>query len=61
MIVRLLGIGLQRRMQVQLYEKVKAQLKNLAKARRETQGRKPMEVNRITNSWADWSEEWDGG
>ena len=45
----------------QLYEKVKAQIKNLAKARREMQGPKPMEVDRITNSWADWSEEWDGG
>ena len=45
----------------QLYEKVKAQIKNLAKARREMQGPKPMEVSRITKSWADLSEEWDGG
>ena len=45
----------------QLYEKVKAQIKNLAKARREMQGPKPMEVDRISTSWADWSEEWDGG
>jgi hypothetical protein len=45
----------------QLYEKVKAQIKNLAKARREMQGPKPMEVDRITNSWADWSDEWHGG
>ena len=43
-----------------LYEKVKIQIKNLAKARREMQGPKPMEVDRIANSWADWSEDWDG-
>ena len=45
----------------ELYEKVKIQIKNLAKARREMQGPKPMEVDRIANSWADWSEDWDGG
>ena len=44
----------------ELYEKVKIQIKNLAKARREMQGPKPMEVDRIANSWADWSEDWDG-
>ena len=44
-----------------IYEKVKIHIKNLAKARREMQGPKPMEVDRIANSWADWSEEWDGG
>ena len=54
MLVRLLGMGLQR-------QKVKAQIKNLAKARREMQGLKPMEVDRITNSWADLSEEGEGG
>ena len=42
----------------QLYAKVKAQLKNLAKARREMQGPKPMEVDRVSSSWADWSEDW---
>ena len=45
----------------QLYEKVKIQIKNLAKARREMQGPKPMEVDRIASSRADWSGGWDGG
>ena len=45
----------------ELYEKVKIQIKNLTKARREIQGPKPMEFDRIANSWADWSEDWDGG
>jgi hypothetical protein len=43
----------------QLYTKVKAQLKNVAKARREMQGPKPMEVDRVSSQWADWSvDEW---
>ena len=43
----------------QLYIKVKAQIKNLAKARREMQGPKPMEVDRVSTSWADWSlDDW---
>ena len=42
----------------QLYAKVKSQLKNLAKARREMLGPKPMEVDRVSSSWADWSEDW---
>jgi hypothetical protein len=45
----------------ELYAKVKAQVKNFAKARREMQGPKPMEVDMITNKWADWSQdEWAG-
>ena len=44
-----------------LSEKVKIQIKNVAKARREMQAPRPMEVDRIANSWADWSEDWDGG
>ena len=42
----------------QLYLKVKGQLKNLAKARREMQGPKPMEVDRVSSSWADWGGDW---
>ena len=43
----------------ELYLKVKSQIKNLAKARREMQGPKPMEVDRVSTSWADWSmDEW---
>ena len=43
-----------------LYQKVKAQVKNIAKARREMMGPKPMEVDRVTGSWADWSlNEWE--
>ena len=45
----------------ELHEKVKIQIKNLAKARREMQGPKPMEVDRIANSRADWSVDWDRG
>ena len=45
----------------ELYEKVKIQIKNLVNARCEMQGPKPMEVDRIANSWAGWSEDWDGG
>ena len=45
----------------ELYENVRIQIKNLAKARREMQGPKPMEVDRMANSRADWSEDWDGG
>jgi hypothetical protein len=40
-----------------LYAKVKAQVKNFAKARREMQGPKPMEVDMISNKWADWSND----
>jgi hypothetical protein len=39
----------------ELYAKVKAQVKNFAKARRELQGPKPMEVDHVTGKWADWS------
>jgi hypothetical protein len=43
-----------------LYQKVKAQVKNVAKARREMMGPKPMEVDRVSGSWADWTvEEWE--
>jgi len=43
----------------ELYAKVKSQVKNFAKARREMQGPKPMEVDMVTNRWADWSQdEW---
>jgi hypothetical protein len=43
----------------ELYAKVKAQVKNFAKARRELQGPKPMEVDMVTNKWADWSpDDW---
>jgi hypothetical protein len=42
-----------------LFQKVKGQVKNIAKARREMQGPKPMEVDKVTASWADWAEdEW---
>ena len=40
-----------------LYNKVKSQLRNLAKARREMQGPKPMEVDRVS-AWADCSGDW---
>jgi hypothetical protein len=44
---------------IDLYAKVKTQIKNIAKARREMQGPKPMEVDMVSNRWADWSgEEW---
>jgi hypothetical protein len=38
-----------------LYAKVKAQVMNFAKARREMAGPKPMEVDRVATSWAYWS------
>jgi hypothetical protein len=44
---------------IDLYAKVKTQVKNIAKARREMQGPKPMEVDMVSNRWADWSgDEW---
>jgi hypothetical protein len=44
---------------IELYAKVKTQVKNFAKARREMQGPKPMEVDMVSNKWADWSgDEW---
>ena len=43
----------------ELYAKVKSQVKNVAKARREMHSPKPMEVDRVSGSWADWSsDEW---
>ena len=41
----------------ELYAKVKAQVKNFAKARRELQGPKSMEVDMVSNKWADWSHD----
>jgi hypothetical protein len=43
-----------------LYQRVKSQVKNMAKARREVMGPKPMEVDIVSGSWADYAEEeWD--
>ncbi len=43
----------------QLYTKIKAQLRSVAKARREMAGPKPMEVDQVT-AWGDWSGTWGG-
>ena len=42
------------------FMKIKSNVKNLAKSRREMMGPKPMEVDRVKASWADWAEDdWD--
>ena len=42
------------------FAKIKNNVKNLAKSRREMMGPKPMEVDRVKISWADYAEdEWD--
>ena len=42
-----------------LYTKIKATLRNIAKARREMAGPKPMEVDRVAD-WREWPDDWDG-
>ena len=43
----------------QLYTKIKAQLRNIAKARREMAGPKPMEVDHVA-AWGEWPGGWSG-
>ena len=46
----------------ELFVKLKTSIKNIAKSRREAQGPKPMEVDRVSGAWADWSEDdWGDG
>ena len=42
-----------------LYRKIKATLRNIAKARREMAGPKPMEVDRVAD-WREWPDGWYG-
>ena len=42
-----------------LYTKIKATLRNIAKARREMAGPKPMEVDRVAD-WREWPDDWHG-
>ena len=44
----------------ELFVKLKTSIMNIAKSRREAQGPKPMEVDRVSGSWADWTgqESW---
>ena len=45
---------------VEKFTKLKASIKNIAKSRREMMGPKPMEVDRVKASWADWAaDEWE--
>jgi hypothetical protein len=41
-------------------QNIKASIKHIAKCRMEMMGPRPMEVDRVSSSWADWSEEGGG-
>jgi hypothetical protein len=52
--------GIQESEAADKFAKIKSNIKNLAKSRREMQGPKPMEVDRVKASWADWAaDDWD--
>ena len=52
--------GIQESQAADKFTKIKANIKNIAKSRREMMGPKPMEVDRVKASWADWAvDEWE--
>jgi hypothetical protein len=52
--------GIQESQAAEKFMKIKSSIKNIAKSRREMMGPKPMEVDRVSSSWADWSEDAGG-
>ncbi len=52
--------GIQEAQAAEKFMKIKANIKNIAKSRRELMGPKPIEVDRVSASWADWSGDWEG-